>query len=566
MAHSARNTASTGLWNGGDVLNAFEFATRWLDHNRDVVNALNVFPIPDGDTGTNMALTMHASVDTARTADHPSSAGSVAGKLAYGALMGARGNSGVILSQIFRGFAAAIADRDTIDGEDLARALDGARQMAYKAVMRPVEGTMLTIIRVAADHAATSASRTSSLMTVLKDALSGAEEALAQTPEMLDILRQAGVVDAGGQGVVHILEGLYRYAQGDTLIDEVNASVPIGAEMRFLDDIAETHGEDAFGYCTNFMIFGEGMDFESVRAELAEMGQSAVIVGDDSVVKVHIHTENPGTVLQYALGLGYLDQVKIDNMTLQTEALTDQRQQAGKTASTPSNDSREDVIVPIDGDIGVIAVAAGTGLADALRSMGANYIVPGGQTMNPSTEELLEAVRIMPVDQIIILPNNKNIIMAANQVSSLTDKIVHVIPSRSVPQGLAALASFNRDSAMNENVRKMTNALDDVHSIEITEAVRDVELDGITVVTGNLIGMVNGELVAAGSDLGDIVSRTLKALDDVDPELLTVFIGEDATDVATDALRDTATSMFPEAEIEIIEGNQPHYQYLIAVE
>jgi dihydroxyacetone kinase-like predicted kinase len=296
------------------------------------------------------------------------------------------------------------------------------------------------------------------------------------------------------------------------------------------------------------------------------MGQSAVIVGDDSVVKVHIHTENPGTVLQYALGLGYLDQVKIDNMTLQTEALTDQRQQAGKTASPPSDESREDVIVPIDGDIGVIAVAAGSGLADALRSMGANYIVPGGQTMNPSTEELLEAVRIMPVDQIIILPNNKNIIMAANQVSSLTDKIVHVIPSRSVPQGLAALASFNRDSAMDENVRKMTNALDDVHSIEITEAVRDVELNGITVVTGNLIGMVNGELVAAGADLGDIVSRTLKALDDVDPELLTVFIGEDATDVATDALRDTAASMFPEAEIEIIEGNQPHYQYLIAVE
>jgi DAK2 domain fusion protein YloV len=566
MAHSARNTATSGLWNGGDVLNAFEFATRWLDHNRDVVNALNVFPIPDGDTGTNMALTMHASVDTARTADHPSSAGSVAGKLAYGALMGARGNSGVILSQIFRGFAAAIADRDTIDGEDLARALDGARQMAYKAVMRPVEGTMLTIIRVAADHAATSASRTSSLMTVLKDALSGAEEALARTPDMLDILRQAGVVDAGGQGVVHILEGLYRYAQGDTLIDEANASVPIGAEMRFLDDIAETHGEDAFGYCTNFMVFGEGMDFESVRAELAEMGQSAVIVGDDSVVKVHIHTENPGTVLQYALGLGYLDQVKIDNMTLQTEALTDQRQRAGKTASLPRDDSGEDVIFPIDGDIGVIAVAAGSGLADALRSMGANYIVPGGQTMNPSTEELLEAVRIMPVDQIILLPNNKNIIMAANQVSSLTDKTVHVIPSRSVPQGLAALASFNRDSAMDENVRKMTNALDDVHSVEITEAVRDVELNGITVVTGNLIGMVNGELVAAGADLGDIVSRTLKALEDVDPELLTVFIGEDATDVATDALRDTAASMFPEAEIEIIEGNQPHYQYLIAVE
>jgi DAK2 domain fusion protein YloV len=566
MAHYPRSISKSGLWNGDDLLNAFEFATRWLDHNRDVVNALNVFPIPDGDTGTNMALTMHASVDAARKADQPTSAGSVAGKLAYGALMGARGNSGVILSQIFRGFAAAIADRDTIDGEDLARALEGARQMAYKAVMRPVEGTMLTIIRVGADQAATSAARTSALMTVLKDALAGAEEALAQTPDMLDILRQAGVVDAGGQGVVHILEGLYRYAQGDTIIDEANAAVPIGAEMRFLDDIAETHGEDAFGYCTNFMVFGEGMDFDRVRADLAEMGQSAVIVGDDTVVKVHIHTENPGTVLQYALGLGYLDQVKIDNMTLQTEALTDQRQKATHDVSPTPDTAPEASAVPIDGDTGVIAVAAGAGLAGALRSMGANYIVPGGQTMNPSTEELLEAVRKMPVDQIIILPNNKNIIMAANQVTALTEKTIHVIPSRSVPQGLAALASFNRDASLGDNVRKMTSALDDVQSIEITEAVRDVELNGITVVTGNLIGMVNDELVASGLDLGDIVTRTLMTLEDIDPELLTVFVGEDATDAATDALRDTAATIFPEAEIEIIEGNQPHYQYLIAVE
>lgn len=564
MAPYPASVAKSGLWNGTDVLNAFEFATRWLDHNRDVLNALNVFPIPDGDTGTNMALTMHASMEAARKADTPSSAGNVAGKLAYGALMGARGNSGVILSQIFRGFAAAISDRDTIDGEDLARALEGARQMAYKAVMRPVEGTMLTIIRVAAEHAATSAKRSSALMTVLKDALSGAEEALAQTPNMLEILRQAGVVDAGGQGVLYILEGLYRYAQGDTIIDEANAAVPIGAEMSFLDDIAETHGEDTFGYCTNFMVFGEGIDFDHVRSEIAGMGQSAVIVGDDSVVKVHIHTENPGDVLQYALSLGYLDQVKIDNMTLQAEALTEQRQQATKSSSRDT--APEEPIITIDGDIGVIAVAAGDGLAGALRSMGANYIVPGGQTMNPSTEQLLEAVNLMSVNQIIVLPNNKNIIMAANQACSLIDKTIHVIPTRSVPQGLAALASFNRDASLDENVKKMTSALDDVHSIEITEAVRDVELNDITVASGDLIGLVNGNLVASGCDLGDVVTRALMTLEDTDPELLTVFTGEGATNSATEALHNTASQIFPDAEIEIIDGNQPHYQYLIAVE
>ena len=566
MMHSTRTSSASGLWQGEDVFNAFEFASRWVDHNRDSLNALNVFPVPDGDTGTNMALTMHASIDAARNADQPQRAGNVASKLAFGALMGARGNSGVILSQIFRGFAAAIADRDTIDGEDLARALDGARQMAYKAVIRPVEGTMLTIIRVAADHAAISAARTSSLTTVLQDALEGAQEALAQTPNMLEILRQAGVVDAGGQGVVHILEGLHRFAQGDTIIDETTATVPIGAEMRFLDDIAETHGEDTFGYCTNFMIFGQDLDFEQVRAELAEMGQSAVIVGDESIVKVHIHTENPGTVLQYALGLGYLDQVKIDNMSLQAEALSGQRQEATSKVMAESAPANDENALPIDGTIGVIAVAAGAGLAAALRSMGANYIVPGGQTMNPSTEELLAAVRDMPVDQIIILPNNKNIVMAANQVAGLTDKAIHVIPSRSVPQGLAALSSFNRDASLEENVQNMNSALDDVQSIEITDAVRDVELNGITVVTGDLLGMVNGELVAAGRDLVEIVTSTLMHVEADEPELLTVFLGEDATEAATDALRETAAKIFPDAEIELIEGNQPHYQYLIAVE
>lgn len=559
------STPPSDMWTGEELLDALDFATRWLDHHRDRVNALNVFPIPDGDTGTNMALTMHASLDAARQADNPTSASSVANKLAYGALMGARGNSGVILSQIFRGFAAPIADRDTIDGHDLAKALNGAREMAYKAVMRPVEGTMLTIIRVAAERAAATASRTPSLGTVLRESLAGANEALAQTPDMLDILRQAGVVDAGGQGVVHILEGLYRYANGDTTIAEGTSTAAIGAEMRFLDDVTDMHGEDSFGYCTNFMVFGEGIDFDTVRARIAAMGQSVVVVGDDTMVKVHIHTENPGSVLEYGLGLGYLDQIKIDNMTLQTEALTDQRQHA-REDTAPDPASNPDVAESIDGDIGVIAVAAGDGLAAALRSMGADCIVRGGQTMNPSTEDLLQAVRALPVDQVIILPNNKNIVLAANQVADLTEKTVRVVPSRSLPEGLSALAAFNRDAALNVNEQVMTRALDDVHSVEITEAVRDVELNGVTVVKGNLIGLVNGDLVASGPDLTEIVIQTLTSLKHDEPELLTVFVGEDATEDATEALKVTAEEVFPDAEIEVIDGNQPHYRYLIAVE
>jgi len=559
MTASVRAAAPAERWDGRDIFRAFEFASRWLDHHRDVINALNVFPVPDGDTGTNMALTIQASVDAARTATSPAHAGNVAARLAYGSLMGARGNSGVILSQIFRGFASAISESETIDGPDLARALEAARDMAYKAVMRPVEGTMLTVIRIAADHAEASARQNASLLTVLGDALFGARQALARTPDMMDILKQAGVVDAGGQGVVDILEALHRYAEGNTVIDDAPADIPVGATMHFLDDIAELHGEDTFGYCTNFMVFGNDMDFDRVRSDLSAMGQSAVIVGDDAILKVHIHTEKPGDVLQYALGLGYLDQIKIDNMALQTEALTAQRQQEHISG----------MLVPaisVTGDIGIVAVAAGSGLSAALKSMGANLVVQGGQTMNPSTEELLDAVQQLPTDEVIILPNNKNIVMAANQVLALTEKDVRVIPSQSVPQGLAALSRFNLGDTLDQNTNDMTLALANVQSIEITGAVRDVELNGIDVTTGDIIGVLNGNLVAAGQNLADVVHRALMAIADVEAELVTVFLGEDAAETATAELRHTAESIFPDAEIEIIEGNQPHYQYLISVE
>lgn len=560
-----RNIAGHATWTGEQLLDALTFAAKFLSHHRDHVNALNVFPIPDGDTGTNMVLTMNTSIDLAIKADATDTAGHLADRFAYGALMGARGNSGVILSQIWRGFANGLEGCSTMSGLDLAKALDGAREKAYKAVMRPVEGTMLTVIRVAAEDVLSAATPGSSVADVLETALNGARRALAETPEMLEILKQAGVVDAGGQGVVHLLDGMYRYALGNTTIDEASSSAQIGAEMDFLDNITDLHGEDPFGYCTNFMVFGEGIDFDTARETFGSMGQSVVAVGDDTVVKVHIHTENPGSVLAYALTLGYLDQIKIDNMTLQTEELKGHRSTTENHPARPAW-AGSDIPSEVQGDIGIIGVAAGEGLAQALLSMGANLIVMGGQTMNPSTEDMLSAIEAVPVDQVIILPNNKNIILAAQQAAELSSKNVRVVPTKSLPHGLAALGRFGFDADLDASVITMTAALDTVDCIEITTAVRDVELNGVDVKEGQLIGLLNGDLVASGSDMQGIVTSTFTALGDADPELLTVFTGLDAGIHETEALEAAAAAIFPDAEIESIEGNQPHYQFVIAVE
>lgn len=546
------------IWNGRQLGEAFALAAALLDARHEYVNALNVFPVPDGDTGTNMAMTIKAAVQAVRAGEH--SASDVGKHLAHGALMGARGNSGVILSQIFRGFASGIQDRDELDGRDLARALRGAQELAYKAVMRPVEGTMLTVIRGAADRASTAAQRTPSLTTVLRDAIDGAQAALDSTPQLLDILRQAGVVDAGGQGIVIILQGLERYAHGDTAI--ANEPAPVlgpGADMRFLDRVSDLHGEDDYGYCTNFMVIGNDLDFDRARDDLAAMGQSAVIVGDDTMLKVHIHTEHPGQVLDYATRLGSLDQIKIDNMSRQTEVLVAQRAAATDTRDHSSAGA-------FRGAIAIVAMAAGDGLADALRSMGATTIVRGGQTMNPSTEDLLEAVNGAPAGQVILLPNNRNIILTANQVADLTDRIVRVVPTTSVPQGLAALAAFNADQPLDHNVDSMTGALKTVTSLELTKAVRNVELNGVQIADGQIIGLIDDELVAAGDDLASIAATLFARAELGSPELVTAFAGADATDADLDALRHALRLAFPETEVEFPDGGQPHYLFVIGVE
>lgn len=550
------------IWHGQQLAGAFRHASTWLDVHRDEVNALNVFPVPDGDTGTNMAMTMHAATND--LPDGPTSVATIAKLVTRGALLGARGNSGVILSQIFRGFADAIATRDEIDGRDLAIAFAGARDMAYKAVMRPVEGTMLTVIRGAADGAAQAAKRSVALDTVLAAAIDGANEALATTPNLLPILRQAGVVDAGGRGIVVILEGMLRFNRGEA-VDVAIAPDPgaVGASMAFLDHVTDLHGEDAFGYCTNFLVVGNEINFLAARDTIAAMGQSAVIVGDDTMVKVHIHTEQPGKVLDYALTLGDLDQIKIDNMTLQTETLTDQRT-AAPSESPEASESGE--TVPFTGSIAVIAVAAGDGLAQALTSMGATIIVSGGQTMNPSTEDLLRAVEEAPANDVIVLPNNKNIIMAANQLQELTERNVQIVPTISVPQGLTALSSFNGSQSLAENAARMTESRDAVTTIELTRAVRDVEIDGLAVSVGEVIALVDDVLKSAGSDTAQVLSEALAGLETEDAELVTVFTGSDAPDADIDHLVPALAELFPDADIDVQEGGQPHYQFIIGIE
>ncbi|MDQ3524836.1 MAG: DAK2 domain-containing protein [Chloroflexota bacterium] len=549
------------------MLDAFAFSAALLERHRDAVNALNVFPVPDGDTGTNMALTMRGALEAVDGLDPNATTSAVAAKLAYGALMGARGNSGVILSQFFRGFASGLGNAEEIDGRDIARALQGSRDTAYKAVMRPVEGTMLTVIRAASEAAKKKSRSHPSVLDVLAAAVDGAQVALDNTPQQLDILRQAGVVDAGGQGVVYILDGLARSAQGETELPSISASSTRGPgeNMAFLDMVGETHGEDAFGYCTNFMVFGDHIDPDRCRQEIAAMGDSAVIVGDESMLKVHIHTTDPGEVLQYATRLGDLDQIKIDNMSRQTEALSAQR---NARTDSPGDASARDAITGGEAHetIAVIAVAAGEGISEALRSLGASAIVRGGQTMNPSTQELLDAVDASGADEVILLPNNKNIIMAANQVDALTTKTVGVVPTRSIPAALSALTAFSADRDLAANIETMEDATADCLAISITRAVRAVDLNGVTVSQGELIGLVDDELAVAGTDDADVFQKTLAKSGAHDPELFTIFVGEDVSPDDAQEFETALVGAWPDAEVETHPGGQPHYRYIISIE
>lgn len=530
----------------------------WLEQNRDHVNSLNVFPVPDGDTGTNMLLTMRSAY--ARVENNTDAhVGKVAAQLAQGALMGARGNSGVILSQIWRGLAAGLSSVETFSTTELALALQLASDTAYKGVMRPVEGTILTVIREGAAEAADAARKSEDLRFMLERVLERCQQALERTPELLPILRQAGVVDSGGQGLVYILEGMMRYAQGKLSLDGrpadmagIPATEPVTAQALAMPE----GGSLEFPYDVQFILMGRNLNVTEVRARIDAMGDSTVVVGDESAIKVHIHVKDPGEPLSYGISLGHITDVVVENMQQQMEEIVH---------GAPAAPSPPEVHV-VPGQVAVVAVASGPGLAGVFRSLGAAYVVNGGQTNNPSTEEIFQAIERVPTDKIIILPNNKNIFLAAEAARDLSSKEVAVVHSRSIPQGITALMSLRPDKAVTANVESMGRSLGLVKTGEITRATRTVQLNGVDVREGSIIALVDGQLCSSGPDEDAVLDDMLDRMDIAESEIITIYYGADVT---IEQAADTAgriRARYPDVEVEVVDGGQAHYYYILGAE
>ncbi len=531
----------------------------WLEQNRDHVNALNVFPVPDGDTGTNMLLTMRSAY--ARIEDSlETHVGKVAAQIAQGALMGARGNSGVILSQIWRGLAAGLNNKEAFTTSDLAQAFQTAADTAYTGVMRPVEGTILTVIREGAAEAADAARKSEDLRFMLERILERCQQTLERTPEMLPILRQAGVVDSGGQGLVYILEGMMRYAQGKLSLDgqPLTTATAQTAEPTSAQALAVPEGGSLeFPYDVQFILMGRNLNVLDVRARIDAMGDSTVVVGDENAIKVHIHVKDPGEPLSYGASLGHISDVVVENMQEQMEQLVNPGEIVTPQAPPPH-------VNP--GQVAVVAVAAGSGLAAVFRSLGAAYVVNGGQTNNPSTEEIYQAIEQMPTDKVVILPNNKNIFLAAEAAKDLSAKQVAVVHSRSIPQGITALMSLRPDRDVAVNVEAMERSLGLVKTGEITRATRSVELDGVNVKEGSIIGLVDGRLCSSGPDEDIVLEEILGRMQIDDCGIVTVYYGKDVTSEQAAGLAERIRERFPDVEVEIIEGGQAHYFYILGAE
>ena len=536
-----------------------------LNKNAEKVNALNVFPVPDGDTGTNMSLTISSGVKEMEKVSTAETAGELAQALAKGLLMGARGNSGVILSQLFRGFAKAVADKESIYPHQLADAFQQGVETAYQAVIKPVEGTILTVAREAAEAGKKQALTTDDPVSVMETVLAEAKKALSKTPELLPVLKQAGVVDAGGQGLVYIYEGMLASLRG-----EEDTSEPL-PDMESIADLAHETAQSKldpadieFGYCTEFMVNlltdrreTEPFDEADFRRELEQFGDSILVVSDEELVKVHIHAEYPGDVLNFAMKFGDLKKIKIENMREQYDDVV-------KGTSLPQEKAEK---TPVEKNkYGIVAVASGKGIADIFRSMGADEVIEGGQTMNPSTEELVRAVERLHAEHVIILPNNKNIILTAEQVGEVVDLPVHVLPTRTIPQGMSALLAFDAEASPEENAENMTEAFQEVKSGEITVAVRDSQVDGHQIEQGNYLGIREGKIDVVDKDLKQSSLSLLANMIEDDTDIVTIFYGEEVEEDEAQDLVKNLEDQYPDVEIEVYDGGQPVYHYLFAVE
>ena len=538
-------------------------ATR-LNKQAEYVNSLNVFPVPDGDTGTNMGMTIEngAKEVSDRTA---STVGEAAGIFAKGLLMGARGNSGVITSQLFRGFSQSVKDKEELDGAALAAAFQSGVEVAYKAVMKPVEGTILTVSRGAAIGAKKKAESTNDAVEVMRAALEGAKTALAKTPDMLPVLKEVGVVDSGGQGLVFIYEGFLSALTGEFIASEEFQATPATmSEMINAEHHKSVAGHVAtedikFGYCTEIMValkqgptYVKDFDYDEFRNYLNNLGDSLLVVNDDEIVKVHVHTEDPGLVMQEGLKYGSLVKVKVDNMRNQHEAQVEKEERQAKPVE--------------EKEYAIIAVVAGDGLADIFKAQGVDYIISGGQTMNPSTEDFVKAVGELNARNIIILPNNKNILMAAQSAAEVIDQPAAVVETKTIPQGLTSLLAFDESKSIEENYERMSASLGDVVSGSVTTAVRDTTIDGLEIHENDNLGMVDGKIVVSNPDMMETLEETFAHMLDEDSEIVTIYVGEDGSEELANELAQALAEKYEDVEVEIHQGGQPVYPYLFSVE
>lgn len=524
-----------------------------LQNSKDLVDKLNVFPVPDGDTGTNMSLTIsYAMKELEKVGEDDIT--KIAKALSKGSLMGARGNSGVILSQIIRGIGKSVEGKDKLSTVDLAKALKGGSDTAYKAVIKPVEGTILTVIRETAEYAVKLAKRENNIEKFLGKVVREANVSLENTPNLLKNLKDAGVVDSGGKGLTLILEGFYLAIVG-------KAVVPATAEKTELKNVSlssadNTSTEDIkFGYCTEFILESDKIDDAGIRDIMLGYGDSLAVVGDEGVIKVHVHTNEPGNVLQEALKYGQLLTIKIENMRMQHENILE---------GVAENAEYEGPVE--EKEFAFISTSMGDGLASIFKDFGVDHVIEGGQTMNPSTEDFMKAIDKIHAKNIFILPNNSNIIMAANQAKELSDKNIIVIPTKNIPQAVSALVGFNPEATAEENEANMVEALSYVKSGQVTFAVRDTVMNGIEIREGNIIGIAEKEMIAAGDEVDEVAKKLVEKLVDEDSAIITLFYGEDVTEEQAEELRGELEEKFEDIDVELYYGGQPLYYYLISVE
>ena len=541
---------------GKQVRDMFVSGANNLKNHKDLVDKLNVFPVPDGDTGTNMSLTISCAIKELNKVEQDD-IGQLGKALSKGSLMGARGNSGVILSQIIRGIAKSIEGKETLNSMDIAEALKNGSDTAYKAVIKPVEGTILTVVRESSDYALKAAALEEDVIEFMKLLVKEANNSLDRTPELLHALKEAGVVDSGGKGLVLVYEGMLKSLEGQFVESQeiqTTETTSVQVENRLsTEDIK-------FQYCTEFILETDKISDLKMRDIMIKYGDSLVVVGDDGIIKVHVHTNTPGTVLQEALAYGQLLTIKIENMKLQHENKVIKDAQEDKEVSEQAAVSEEPK------EFGFIATSMGQGLAKIFKDFGVDHIIEGGQTMNPSTEDFMNAIEKMNAHNIIILPNNSNIIMAANQAKDLSDKSIIVIPTKNVSQAFAALVNFDADLTIEENEANMVEALSTVKSGQVTYAVRNTVINDVEVKEGNIIGLGEGKLLSAGDNIDEITTNLIESLVDEDSAIITLFYGEDIKEEQAEALRESLEEKFEDIDIELYYGGQPIYYYLVSVE